>query len=140
MVAVNDVTDGLQARLATISGLHPSSEWRDVIETPGALIFPPTIVQDTFDGSFQMTFRLLVFVNISQGIGPAARALNSFMDTAGASSITAAIAADRTLGGTADDVEITASRWTGERAGFVEIDNVTYWGAYLENIVVGVSD
>ena len=140
MVAINDITDGLQARLATISGLHPSSEWTDVIETPGALIFPPSIVQDTFDGNYTMTFRILVFMNISQGIGNAARELNSYMDTAGSTSITAAITADRTLGSVADDVEPTAMRWASERAGFVIIDNVTYWGSYLENIAVYVSD
>ena len=140
MVAVNDVTDGLQTRLATISGLHPSSEWRDVLEVPGALVFPPSIVQDTLDGNYTMTFRLLVFVGISDGIGNAARALNTYMDTAGSTSITAAIAADRTLGNAADDVEPTAMRWDGSRAGFVVIDDATYWGAYLENITVYVSD
>lgn len=140
MVAINNLSDGLEARLATITGLHPSSEWKENVETPGALIFPPAVVFDTFDGVYTVTFRILVFVNISAGMGQAARSLNSYMDTSGSTSITAAIAADRTLGSAADDVEITAMRWTGERAGFVEMGNVTYWGAYLENIPVYVSD
>lgn len=140
MVAINDVTDGLQSAIATIGGLIASSQWRDVPETPGALIFPPTIVQDTFDGSYTLTFRVLVIVNISQGLGLASRALNSYLDTAGSSSVTAAIGADRTLGGAVDDVEITTMRWNGERSGFIAIGAVEYWGAYLENIQVYVSD
>lgn len=140
MVSINSLSDGLQTRLATIDGLHPSSEWKENVETPGALIFPPSVVFDTFDGVYTVTFRLLVFVSIAPGIGNAARALNSYMDTSGSTSITAAIAADRTLGGAADDVEITAMRWSGERAGFQMMGGVEYWGAYLENIPVFISD
>ena len=141
MVATNDITDAIESQLANISGLYPSSEWRDAIETPGAMLLPPDIVQDTLDGSYTYTFRLFVFVNVSQGLAMAARQLNDFMDTSGSTSITAALTTDRTLGGVVDDIEPTAWRWTGkDRGGLVQLDSTPFWGAYLDNITVYVSD
>lgn len=142
MVVVNDIADGLEARLATIDGLHTSSEWIKAPRTPQAVLYPPQIQQTTFDDRYDLVFDLLVFVSMSQGPGKAARQLNQYMDTAGSTSIMAAIESDTTLGGVAEDVELTGAFWDGREggAGFITINGVEYWGAFLRQITVYVSD
>ena len=141
MVATNDLADGIETRLATIPGLHAASEWKDNVETPGAIVQLRRWVRDSFDNSYTFTFRILVIVQISDRLSQSIRAFHDYTNTSGSTSITAAIEADTTLGGVASDIETGAMEWLGDRpAGFVVWDGVTYWGGYLENIVVYACD
>lgn len=143
MASVNSIADGLEARLATITGLQVSSEWKDQPNPPAAIVLEdsPFDQQTTFGGRFNLTFRVLVLVNLGAGIAKAARTLRPYLDTTGTSSIRAAIDGDTTLSGIAEDIDLSQAQW--QQVGFQtlggDVNAVQYWGAVLRPIVVYVA-
>ena len=140
MATLVQLSDGIETRLATISGLRGSSEWQDTVNPPVAMPLVTEVRADTFDTRFTATFRILVIVGgLSQmGIGRASRALKAYMSPSGASSIWAALEGDVTLGGVAETVVLDAAAWGEERE--YQIGSIAYWGAPLENIEVEFTD
>lgn len=140
MADVNEIADGIETRLATISGLQVASEWKDQPNPPAAIVLPdsPFDEQTTFSGRFTYRFRVLVITSTAPGVAKAVRALNPYLNTSGATSIRAAIDADTTLGGIAEDIALDGAVW--DEVGFIEWNGVTYWGAFLRNIEVYVKD
>jgi hypothetical protein len=140
MATIVELSDGIEERLATISGLRGSSEWQDTVNPPVAMPLVTNISADTFDTRWTATFRILVIAGglPQMGIGRASRALKAYMSPSGNSSIIAALEGDVTLGGVAETVVLDAANW-GEEREYV-IGSIPYWGAPLENVEVLFTD
>lgn len=100
------IADGLQARLATISGLRAYSEWPDQLNVPAGIVLPgePFLEDATFDGNYDATYDLLLLVNKASGDVRGTRALYAYMASTGTLSVRAALDGDTTLGGAAHDL------------------------------------
>ncbi len=128
MATVSAVRDGLQTRLATISGMHAYDVWPDTIQTPAALVLPMRgNYHDTFNGRSTMNFEIMVVVQESS-LKRAQDLLDAYLTFSGASSIAAAIEGDDTLGGAAESAMVTGWRDYGD----VAINGVGYMGAILD--------
>jgi len=135
VATINDLADGIEARLATVSGLHGSSEWQNTPNPPAVLILVQSGPEAAaFDTLHQVTFRLLVLVTLANGIAKAQRQLHQFMDASGTYSIKAALDGDDSLGSVAQYCLTEGMLWRDEHQ--YEINTVNYWGASLENLVV----
>lgn len=123
------IFDGVQTRLATITGLRAYSEEPDAIHTPAA--FPdPTSIAIAYDldmgGSIALSFKVhLALQGGPKGFARAQQALLPYLATSGTSSIKAAIEGDQTLGGKVQTLRVSSAQDIGlyERAGS------TYYGA-----------
>lgn len=129
MAAINisSVRDGLKTRLATVSGLRAYDVWPDEPQAPAAVVVPGEIDYRTAqDSAFDATFVIhLLCSSASERVGQ--DQLDSFLASSGATSVNAAIAGDRTLGGAVTDCRlITASNY-----GRVEVSGQMYFGADL---------
>lgn len=104
----NDVADALAAAVNAASGvgIKAYSEWPDRLDLP-AVVFEEQedAYHETFgtSGKATYTFRAYVVGKQSQ-LRQAQRALRTALAAKGSGSVLAAIEADRTLGGVADDV------------------------------------
>ena len=94
------IADGLEARLATISGLRVFDHVPDVFAAPCAFVLPDAIEfwQSFQTGTPEVTFTVTVVVGRASE-RTAQKALYEFMSFSGDRSIRAAIEGDRTLGG-----------------------------------------
>ena len=135
-MGIVSISDGIEARLATISGLHGSSEWQDTPNPPCAIPLVTRVQFDTFATRYTVIFRVLMLSGgISQmGMGKASRALKAYLEPVGTYSILAALDGDTTLGGEAEAIILDAAYWDQEREHL--INGIAYWGAPLENIEV----
>ncbi len=114
---VTQVTDGLKARLATVSGLRTFSYQPEQVNPPVA--FP---VLDSIDyhrafggGDVQMRFTIIVIVG--RYLDRVAHAnLDGFLSYDGATSLRAAIEGDKTLGGVASTLIMDSSLSIGSLA------------------------
>lgn len=114
---VTQVTDGLKARLATVSGLRTFSYQPEQVNPPVA--FP---VLDSIDyhrafggGDVQMRFTIIVIVG--RYLDRVAHAnLDGFLSFSGATSLRAAIEGDKTLGGVANTLIMDSSLSIGSLA------------------------
>jgi len=108
MASFTDIVEGLAANLASIAGLNEHAYILSSPALPAVEVFPQAGVYDrTFQrglDSLTFTVRVLVATTTDQG---AQRALYSFMDPYGATSIKAAVESDATLGAAAEDVHVT---------------------------------
>lgn len=138
MATLNQIADGIEARLATISGLRGSSEFKETVNPPAAIALVTDVRPSTFDTRHEATFRVLVVVTLAGGMGKASRALKPYMSPSGAPSIFAALEGDATLGGVAESVLLGEAHWSSE--GIWEWGTVAYWGAALENVTVLFTD
>ena len=105
MASIDAVRLGLQARLATISGLNAYENWPDTFLGPGAIILPasPNAADQTLgESTLQVhTFEILAAVAMAAPFRTIQSQLDGYTSNTGTSSIRAAIVADRTLGGVA---------------------------------------
>lgn len=101
MATVDQVRDGLKARLDTISGLNAHARMPNTLNVPAAVA---TRRSTAFDSSFESddwTFAVTVFVRYTDE--PTAQThLDAYLAGSGASSVKAAIEGDPTLGGVVD--------------------------------------
>lgn len=103
MTTLNDLADGLQARLATISSLHSYSEPVERPHEPSAEVIDLGRRRDDASGGQVATFGIEISVSAdNRGWSEAVRALRPYMDPTGGASVEAAIYAEHTLGGIAD--------------------------------------
>src|ERR1041385_1965907 len=99
--SITDIMDGIETRLATISGLRVNSEIPDQINPPEAVVGVPDIsdYHETF-GHGGVEIRPTVTVLTSRTLDRIGqRQLASYMDPTGTNSIHAPIEGERTLGG-----------------------------------------
>lgn len=117
-MSLASVRAGLVTRLETISGLRVPSQVPDQINPPMALVLPDRIDFDESFGSAgldEMVFAVtLVAGRVSERTAQAL--LDGWCDPAAATSVKAAIEADRTLGGAAHTCRVTEMRSYGPLA------------------------
>lgn len=110
MTTLAQVRDGLETRLKTIVGLRVYDHVPDNAHYPAAVIFPPTHTdyRDDLDmGGW--TARIVVMLFVPATVDRQQLDLYALMDRTGASSVFAAVEADRTLGGLAVDCRVAAA-------------------------------
>lgn len=116
MATVQQIRDGLKARLDTISGLNAHAQMPvPSINSPAAVVFRRSTDFDSSTDSDDLTFGITVFIDLARQ--SAQDELDAYTAGEGANSIRAAIDADPTLGGVVD--------WC--RVAQVESDRVTEW-------------
>ena len=109
---LTDIRDGLVTRLQTISGLRVySSHMNSIQEYPCAVVILDTLDYVIAIGgySFQGQFRVVMLTD-SGIVQDAHEQLDPYLDPSGAQSVTAAILADDTLGGTVDGLVVQTTR------------------------------
>lgn len=141
MASIVAIADGLEARCATIAGLTAYSEWAANPVVPAIMALPPDpgstnrfLFPTTFDSRYTVVFGLLLMVSHSAGLDAGMRALYPYLDTTGSTSVIAALEADRTLGGIAEDIDLGGAYWTPP--GLREFGSVSYMTALLANIEI----
>ena len=135
MSTLVQITEGLAARLKTITALHDNvlTVVRRPATFPAAIIVPPAIPNygsalDGQGGQFDIPVLLLVGVTEAEQQS----SLFPFLDWSGPSSIPAAINADRKLGGLNVDARVRSA----EPPGLVELPDGTV--AYGVQFIVGI--
>lgn len=134
MATVSELRDGLKTRLATIPTLRAHSEEPDDINvTVGKAVaypIPQDGGPDTFDGTERTVFTIVVLVApaVGPGRGRGQRMIDPYISRGDPSDIKAAIEADKTLGGVADDLAV--GRWN--RYGQIDVGGTPYWGVMRE--------
>lgn len=120
---LDDTTEGLRDRLATIDRLKPHSEIPNQITAPAAIIsLGPGAISD-LDETLTVQFKVLVLVSLASA-KDAQKRLRSYCDITGDNSIRAAIEGDQTLGG---NVDYTAWLGWNEPASY-EVGGTEYLG------------
>lgn len=122
MASVSAIRDGLQARLATISGLRAFDLVKGKIPTPCAFVRPDTNVVQTYDGSTDWTFTVDVYVSLNS-MRAAQDALDAYLP-GGAKDVKAAIENDPTLDGAVDSARCDFNGSYGIK----EIDDMVFLG------------
>ena len=122
MSTIGAIRDGLQTRLATISGLHAHDIWPEPVITPAAVVLPSNVgVDGVFSGEQFDTYDVVVIVQAST-MRIAQDALDPYISRSGASSVQAALEGDGTLAGAAQFLIFDG--WTDY--GKAEIDGLDY--------------
>lgn len=95
-----EIADGLETRLATITGLRVFDHVPDVFAPPCAFVFPDSVEYwNAFSGGDPEHTYTVTVVTGRNSDRANQRSLYAYMAYDGASSVRAAIEADRTLGG-----------------------------------------
>lgn len=127
---IRQILLGAEARLKTIDGLRTSEIIADQINPPQALVGVPPIPSYRIAmgrGAYELALTITVLVSATvDRIGQLA--LADFANPTGATSIPAAIEADRTLGGTVADCIVTSFR----PLGLDEVGVIGYYGGVFD--------
>lgn len=121
MTTVSTIRTGLAANLATITGLRTSATMPDAINPPVAIVVPEGITFDSVmaRGMDEYSFTIMVIVGRADARTSQSK-VDDFCNPTGAGSIKTAIESDRTLGGAAQSLRVTAMRnYTSITAGDV---------------------
>lgn len=139
MATVIEVSDYIETRLKTISGLRASDGIQDTVNPPAAMPLVTRVEAATFDTRWDVTFRILVISGGLSGMGlaNASRALKTYMAPSGSASILAALDQHVDADGI-ESIDIGGAFWDQEREYL--INGVAYWGAPLENVVVYITE
>lgn len=131
MASVSDLRTALATAMGTISGLRTSATVPDAPRPPQAMVMPDRIDYDLdmMRGADRFYFTIILLVARADD-----RAAQNSLDAyiTGASSIKAAIEADRTLGGKADTCRVTQMR----NYSAVSVGEVLYLGAEFDVEVI----
>lgn len=125
---VSGIMAGLATRVDTITGLRVYAYPADAVSVPAAVIaFPDEVTYDDTmaRGADRVTIPVHVLVGKVSDRASAAK-LNAYLAGSGASSIKAAIEADKTLSGAADTTRVTEATVTGVTVGGVELLSATF--------------
>lgn len=132
MASIVAIRDGLAANLGTISGLRAFSYMPDRVSVPAAIVGEVGIDFDLTFGRGLDQFAITVRVYVSKASDRAGQdKLDGYLAGSGASSIKAAIEADKTLGGAAQTLKVVAV--TGY--GVYEVGGVDYLGAEFSVVI-----
>ena len=132
MATLTELRDGLKTRLATISGLHAYAEFPDQVVTPAAIVRPlHGRFRSALSGHPQTAFEILMVVSLPR-LDKAQDALDPYLSETGAQSIFAALEADRTLGGVADDILVGTADQDWRDYGGVTLGGVEYLSARID--------
>jgi len=114
MATLAEIRAGLATNLSTIAGCQISGYMLSAPTPPCLYVVPGDIEFDQAmqRGMDRWTFRVVALAGLASDIG-AQKKLDEFLAPSGATSVKAAVEADRTLGGVVDDLRVTAA--TGYR-------------------------
>lgn len=118
--------DGLEARLATITGLRTSDVSPEQISPPCAIVGVPDIPEYRItmkNGFAVLTFQVTVLVSSAMN-RTGQKALAGYANFTGATSIRTAIEGDKTLGGAVSDCVVDSFR----PLGLEEVGVIGYFG------------
>lgn len=128
------VMQGIETRLATITGLRVNDVIPDQINPPQAIVGVPPIPRyhaTMQRGRFQLEPTVTVLVSAAlDRVGQ--EALAEYANPTGAKSIITAIEADKTLGGVVDDCIVTSFR----PLGLEEVGLIGYYGGVFDLQVI----
>lgn len=128
--SITGIMDGLETALKTVTGLRVSSEIKDQINPPQAIVGVPPIPEYRSSmqrGVFTVEPTITVLTSAAlDRIGQ--RRLASLCDVTGPKSIPAAIEADRTLGGVVDDCIVKSFQPLGLR----DVGIIGYYGGVFQ--------
>ena len=125
-VTISQVSDGLAARLATISGLRTASVIPDQPNPPVAVVQINNVSYDTAFKGGLTTYSFVVSVIVGRVTERQAQdRLDLYSSTSGSASVKEAIEGDRSLGGIVADTRVT--EMTGINA--VLLGEATYLAA-----------
>lgn len=131
MANVSDIRQGLADAMQTIHGLRTSATVPDAPRPPQAIVMPDRIDYDLdmMRGADRFYFTIILLVSRADD-----RAAQNNLDAyiTGASSIKAAVEADRTLGGVVDTCRVTQMR----NYAAVSVGEVLYLGAEFDVEVI----
>lgn len=135
---IEQIMLGLEARLATISGLRVSEITPDQINPPQAIVGVPAIPQyhaTMAMGHFTLDLSVTLLVSVALDRVGQLR-LAGYANPTGATSIRAAIETDKTLGGRVSDCYVKDFR----PLGLEEVGLIGYYGGVftLQTIATGV--
>lgn len=127
---IEQVMVGIETRLATISGLRVTEYVADQINPPHAIVgVPPIPEYRSTMGRGVFTLEPTVTVLVSAAYDRAGQLkLASYANVTGASSIPAAIEADRTLGGLVDECWVLSFA----PLGMEEVGYIGYYGGIFQ--------
>lgn len=125
--------EGIAANLATIPGLRTSAFIPDNPTPPIAVVAPSRVEFDNamHRGMDSLTFDVTV-IAVRSSERSAQRVLDSYCDSAGPTSVKAAIQTDRTLGGAAFDCRVTEMSGYGP----LLVGEVSYLSATFTVVVI----
>lgn len=131
---ITAIMDGLETRLATISGLRVSDVSPGQINPPCAIVGVPDIPEYRLtmrNGYANVTFTITVLVSAAvDRIGQ--KRLAGYADFTGSGSVRTAIEADKTLGGTVQDTVVDSFRVLG----LEEVGVIGYFGGVFNVRVI----
>lgn len=132
MPTVQELREGLAARLRTISGLRAASTQPDNPMPPQAIVNLDSITYDTAfaRGLDEYQFTILVIAG-RVAERTAQNRLEAYLNPSGTSSIKTAIQGDRTLGGKAQTLRVTEVTSFGS----INVGDVTYLAANITVVV-----
>lgn len=131
---IEQVMQGIEARLETIAGLRVTAYIADQVNPPAAVVGVPDIpdYRLTFGrGRFRLAPTVTVLVSASLDRTGQAK-LASFANPTGSTSIPAAIEGDRTLGGVVEECFVSSFRVLG----LDEVGQIGYYGGVFDLSVV----
>lgn len=127
---IEQVMLGIESRLATIAGLRVTEYVPDQVNPPQAFVGVPAVTEyrSTY-GRGYFTMEPTVTVLVSKNLDKQGQLkLASYANVTGASSIVAAIEADRTLGGMVDECWVLSFR----PLGLEEVGAIGYYGGVFD--------
>lgn len=112
---ISSLRDALKTRLATITGLRAFDVIPDNFAPPAAIVAPPMRIQyGSSLGNAWSTATFTVRILVAKANDRNAQdKLDAYLDASGASSVIAAIEADRTLGGAANIARVLTCQGVG---------------------------
>jgi hypothetical protein len=126
MATISEIRSGIATNLATISGLRTGATLPETPNPPIAVVEPVSINFDTTMGRGldELSFKVTLIVGRADGRS-AQNSLDAYCSSSGSTSVKSAIESDRTLGGKANDLRVTALSTYGS----VTIADTTYLAA-----------
>ena len=132
MTRLGDLRKGLKDRLSTIDGLRTYATMPAAPQTPGAAVIPRSKEPLSYDGDARWRFAVWICVNPSD-LTRAQAQIDEYLSDDGAKSIELAIEGDPTLGGVAQNTEVTG--WA-EWAQIIETSGGQVLGARIDVVVM----
>jgi hypothetical protein len=122
MATLRKIREGIETRLATISGLRTFTLAPAKVPGPAAWVQPVGFSDETFEPSVDRTMAVVVAVP-TKDLRTAQDRLDELLDVTGPKSVKMALEGDPTLGGIVADIRVTADDY---RVALMNIGGVDY--------------
>lgn len=131
MATVTQIVEGIETRLKTIQGLNVTDYVPEQVNPPQAFVDVPEIdYRMSFSPTGLRSIKLTVTILVSASYVGHQKKLLPYIDQTGASSVFAAIEADKTLG--LPDVECVVGPGPYQRLGLQDVGLIGYYGGVFQ--------